>query len=76
MSTRFQDTLTIIPLRIDFLASPWMPTNQEFTSTNLEARYNEMLFRVKLDDHKINAIWSILTKLAKLIHVQSGVALW
>jgi hypothetical protein len=53
-----------------------MPTNQEFTSTNLEARYNEMLFRVKLDEHKINAVWSTLTKLAKLIHVQSGVALW
>lgn len=58
------------------VASPWMPTNQEFTTTNLEARYNETLFRVELDDHKANAVWSTLMKSVKLIHVQTGVALW
>lgn len=58
------------------VASPWMPTNQEFTTTNLEARYNETLFRVELDDHKANAVWSTLMESVKLIHVQTGVALW
>lgn len=58
------------------VASPWMPTNQEFTTTKLAARYNETLFRVELDGYKVNPVWSTLMQSVKLIHVRTGVALW
>ncbi|KAI8637449.1 glycosyltransferase family 39 protein [Parasitella parasitica] len=58
------------------VAAPWMPTNQEFTTTNVASRYNETLFRVQLDDHKKNPVWTTLMKSVKLIHVRTGVALW
>lgn len=58
------------------VASPWMPTNMEFTLNVQPERYNETLFRVVLDTHSDSEVWSTLLKSVRLVNVKTNVALW
>ncbi|OBZ89302.1 Dolichyl-phosphate-mannose--protein mannosyltransferase 4 [Choanephora cucurbitarum] len=58
------------------VAAPLTPTHQEFTVVNHEKHYNDTLFRLELDDAVHSDIWSTMTKSVRLIHVNTGAALW
>jgi dolichyl-phosphate-mannose-protein mannosyltransferase len=60
------------------VASPYYPTNQEFTTVSLEdaagARYNDTLFQIKVDKGKGD--FKTMSTHFKLIHVPTKVAMW
>jgi len=62
------------------VASPLMPTNQEFTTASLEAgngeRRNDTLFRIDIEGVKTGAPWKSKSGWFKLIHVPTRVGLW
>ena len=63
------------------VASPYYPTNQEFTTVSLEEswgeRYNDTLFTVEIENGKEgDSIWRTRAGLFKLIHVPTRVAMW
>ena len=64
------------------VASPYYPTNQEFTTIPLEEangeRYNETLFTIEMDKNDKNDKSDIRTKsgLVKFVHVPTRVAMW
>ena len=62
------------------VASPYYPTNQEFTTASLEdtngARYNDTLFEIKVEGGKAGQQLKSLSGHFKLIHAPSRVAMW
>jgi dolichyl-phosphate-mannose-protein mannosyltransferase len=61
------------------VASPYFPTNQEFTTVNLElsygTRHNDTLFEVKFANGKKQMLKTLAGHF-KLIHMPSKVAMW
>ena len=62
------------------VASPYYPTNQEFTTIELEKsrgeRHNDTLFTVEIEGGKADTIWRTRAGLFKLISVATRVAMW
>ena len=61
------------------VASPLMPTNQEFTTVTQEqepGRHNDTLFQVSIIDAHEGEPWKSLSGHFKLVHVSTKVNLW
>jgi dolichyl-phosphate-mannose-protein mannosyltransferase len=62
------------------VASPYYPTNQEFTTIPLEeslgTRLNDTLFTVEIENGKSDTVWRTKAGLFKLISVPYRVAMW
>jgi dolichyl-phosphate-mannose-protein mannosyltransferase len=62
------------------VASPYFPTNQEFTTINLEdafgKRANDTLFEIRIEHGKQNQGFKSVSSHFKLIHYPSKVAMW
>ncbi|KAJ5747256.1 uncharacterized protein N7511_008952 [Penicillium nucicola] len=62
------------------VASPFYPTNQEFTTVPQEQadgdRHNDTLFELKIESGKTAQEFRTLASLFKLVHVPTRVALW
>lgn len=62
------------------VASPFFPTNQEFTTVTQELadgeRHNDTLFEIKIENGKAQQDFRTLSSHFKLIHVPTRVALW
>ncbi|KAF2705316.1 glycosyltransferase family 39 protein [Pleomassaria siparia CBS 279.74] len=62
------------------VASPYYPTNQEFTTVSKEeangSRYNETLFEIRVDGQKGKQDFKTMSSHFKLVHVPSKVAMW
>lgn len=62
------------------VASPYHPTNQEFTTTSLELangeRFNDTLFEIRIENGKEGQQFRTKASHFKLIHAPSRVAMW
>lgn len=60
------------------VASPLMPTNQEFTTQPKEnpANYNDTLFQMHLIDGHPGQVWKTKSGYFRLIHVPTRVSMW
>lgn len=60
------------------VASPTMPTNEEFTTWPKDdhSRHNDTLFHLRITDSHPGAAWKTKSGLFKLIHVPTKVAMW
>jgi len=62
------------------VASPYYPTNQEFTTITLEQtlgnRLNDTLFTVEIENGKSDTVWKTKAGLFKLISVPYRIAMW
>lgn len=62
------------------VASPYYPTNQEFTTVSHEQgdgdRHNDTLFEIKIENGKPDQEFRTLSSHFKLIHVPTRVAMW
>ena len=62
------------------VASPYYPTNQEFTTIELEKslgeRHNDTLFTVEIEGGNPDTVWKTRAGLFKLISVATRVAMW
>ncbi|CAA9964416.1 hypothetical protein PTNB73_05603 [Pyrenophora teres f. teres] len=75
---RLRHLITDTILLTHDVASPYYPTNQEFTTVTKDeasgARYNETLFEIKTDKSKGD--FTTMSTHFKLIHVPTKVAMW
>ncbi|KAE8148688.1 Dolichyl-phosphate-mannose-protein mannosyltransferase-domain-containing protein [Aspergillus avenaceus] len=62
------------------VASPFYPTNQEFTTVPKDVatgeRYNETLFEIKIENAKAGQEFRTLSSHFKLVHYPTRVAMW
>ncbi|KAG9238261.1 glycosyltransferase family 39 protein [Amylocarpus encephaloides] len=62
------------------VASPYYPTNQEFTVINMEEgngdRFNDTLFEIRIENGKPHQEFKSLSGQFKLLHFPSKVAMW
>lgn len=62
------------------VASPYFPTNQEFTTIDIEqsygARHNDTLFEIRIENGKDGQVFKSMASHFKLIHYPSKVAMW
>ena len=62
------------------VASPYYPTNQEFSTTDLESangdRFNDTLFQIMIENGKTRQDLKSVSGHFKLIHAPSRVAMW
>ncbi|KAF2805992.1 PMT-domain-containing protein [Mytilinidion resinicola] len=62
------------------VASPYHPTNQEFTTIGVEEgngdRFNDTLFELKVENGKLGQEFKTMSSHFKLIHFPSKVAMW
>ena len=60
------------------VASPLMPTNQEFTTipADNDSRYNETVFEVLIEKGESNTVWKSKASYIRLLHYDTKVALW
>ncbi|KAI9740555.1 MAG: hypothetical protein M1834_005136 [Cirrosporium novae-zelandiae] len=62
------------------VASPYYPTNEEFTTVPMEEangeRFNDTLFELRIEQGKPNLQWKTMSGHFKLIHVPTKVAMW
>ncbi|KAJ5732018.1 hypothetical protein N7493_003499 [Penicillium malachiteum] len=62
------------------VASPYYPTNQEFTTVSRELadgdRHNDTLFEIKMENGKPFQEFRTFSSLFKLVHVPTRVAMW
>lgn len=62
------------------VASPYYPTNQEFTTVSQEDAYggrvNDTLFEIRIEHGKSNQDFKTIASYFKLIHYPSKVAMW
>ncbi|MCJ1314097.1 hypothetical protein MMC25_007777 [Agyrium rufum] len=62
------------------VASPYYPTNQEFTTVVLEEadgpRFNDTLFEIRIEQGKERQEWKTMSGQFKLIHYPTKVAMW
>ncbi|KAF2161779.1 glycosyltransferase family 39 protein [Zasmidium cellare ATCC 36951] len=77
---RFRHLVTDTWLLTHDVASPYHPTNQEFTTVPLDQangdRFNDTLFQIKVDNGKDGQEFKTLSSHFKLIHVPTKVAMW
>ena len=62
------------------VASPYYPTNQEFTTISqedaTEARFNDTLFEIKIEQGKARQDFKSMSGQFKLVHYPTKVAMW
>ncbi|OAA48750.1 mannosyltransferase PMTI [Metarhizium rileyi] len=62
------------------VASPYYPTNQEFTTVSLEdaygSRVNDTLFEIRIENGKTGQEFKTMASYFKLVHFPSKVAMW
>ncbi|KAK4959265.1 Dolichyl-phosphate-mannose--protein mannosyltransferase 4 [Elasticomyces elasticus] len=79
-TVRFRHLVTDTWLLTHDVASPSMPTNQEFTTVTGEdangARFNDTLFELRIENGKPGQQFKTLASHFKLVHVPTKVALW
>ncbi|KAK4889354.1 Dolichyl-phosphate-mannose--protein mannosyltransferase 4 [Elasticomyces elasticus] len=79
-TVRFRHLVTDTWLLTHDVASPSMPTNQEFTTVPGEdangARFNDTLFELRIENGKPGQQFKTLASHFKLVHVPTKVALW
>ncbi|GIZ40559.1 hypothetical protein CKM354_000389300 [Cercospora kikuchii] len=77
---RFRHVVTDTWLLTHDVASPYFPTNQEFTTVPVDQangdRFNDTLFEIKIDNGKAGQEFKTLSSQFKLIHVPTKVAMW
>ncbi|KAK0122245.1 hypothetical protein ONS95_010496 [Cadophora gregata] len=77
---RLRHVVTNTMLLSHDVASPYYPTNQEFTTVPMEEavteRYNDTLFEIRIENGKSNQEFKSLSGQFKLIHNPSKVAMW
>lgn len=77
---RLRHLVTDSMLMTHDVASPYYPTNQEFTTVAGEeanaGRYNDTLFELKVDSVKPGQEFKTMSSHFKLVHVPTKVAMW
>ncbi|KAK4560743.1 Dolichyl-phosphate-mannose--protein mannosyltransferase 4 [Recurvomyces mirabilis] len=77
---RFRHLVTDAWLLTHDVASPSMPTNQEFTAVKVDdadgARYNDTLFEIRIENGKPGQNFKTMSSHFKLVHQPTKVALW
>ncbi|KAM3418604.1 Dolichyl-phosphate-mannose--protein mannosyltransferase [Cercospora zeina] len=77
---RFRHVVTDTWLLTHDVASPYFPTNQEFTTVPADQangdRFNDTLFEIKIDNGKTGQEFKTLSSQFKLVHVPTKVAMW
>ncbi|TGZ85739.1 family 39 glycosyltransferase [Ascodesmis nigricans] len=77
---KFHHVMTNTDLLSHDVASPTYPTNQEFTTVDLEKsygkRHNDTLFEIRIEGAKSKAELRTLSSHIKIIHNPSKVAMW
>ena len=77
---RLRHLVTDTILMTHDVASPYYPTNQEFTTIGLEegnaGRYNDTLFEIKVESGKPGQDFKTMSAHFKLVHVPTKVAMW
>ncbi|KAI5782409.1 Dolichyl-phosphate-mannose-protein mannosyltransferase-domain-containing protein, partial [Pyronema domesticum] len=77
---KLHHVLTNTDLLSHDVASPYFPTNQEFTTISMDKsygeRHNDTLFEIKMEHGKKEAELKTLAGHFKLLHVPSKVAMW
>lgn len=77
---RFRHTVTNKILLSHDVASPYFPTNQEFTAVDIETadskRFNDTVFELRVEFSKAKAEFKTLSSHFKLIHNPTKVAMW
>ncbi|TKA83521.1 hypothetical protein B0A55_00530 [Friedmanniomyces simplex] len=79
-TVRFRHLVTDTWLLSHDVASPSMPTNQEFTTVPVDdangPRYNDTLFELRIENGKAGQEFKTLASHFKLVHVPTKVAMW
>lgn len=79
-AVRFRHLVTDTILLTHDVASPYFPTNQEFTTVELDVadgeRYNDTLFNVVIEHGKPGQEFKTMSSHFKLLHVPTRVAMW
>lgn len=77
---RLRHTVTDTILLSHDVASPYFPTNQEFTTVSLEdatgARQNDTLFEIRIEHGNAQQQFKTVSGHFKLVHFPSKVAMW
>ncbi|KAF8635029.1 hypothetical protein AX15_000567 [Amanita polypyramis BW_CC] len=81
---RHKDVIRLLHVNTDThllthdVASPLMPTNQEFTTWPKDdhSRYNDTLFQLTLNDGNDGQVWKSKSGHFKLVHVPTKVSMW
>ena len=77
---RLRHLVTDTLLMTHDVASPYYPTNQEFTTVGQEEgnadRYNDTLFEVRIENGKTGQDFKTMSSHFKLIHYPTKVAMW
>jgi dolichyl-phosphate-mannose-protein mannosyltransferase len=77
---RFRHLVTDSWLLTHDVASPFYPTNQEFTTVPLEdangKRFNDTLFEIRIENGKNQQQFKTMSSHFKLVHFPSKVAMW
>jgi dolichyl-phosphate-mannose-protein mannosyltransferase len=79
-SVRLRHLVTDAILLTHDVASPYYPTNQEFTAVPQDAastdRFNDTLFEIRIENGKAGQEWKTMSGQFKLVHVPTKVAMW
>lgn len=77
---RFRHLVTDSWLLTHDVASPFYPTNQEFTTVGVEdangSRFNDTLFEIRIENGKNKQQFKTMSSHFKLVHFPSKVAMW
>jgi len=77
---RFRHLVTDSWLLTHDVASPFYPTNQEFTTVSTEdaneKRFNDTLFEIRIENGKNKQQFKTMSSHFKLVHFPSKVAMW
>lgn len=77
---RFRHLVTDTVLLTHDVASPFYPTNQEFTTVDMDTangeRYNDTLFEIRIENGKAGQEFKTMASHFRLIHVPTKVAMW
>lgn len=77
---RFRHLVTDSWLLTHDVASPFYPTNQEFTTVPAEdangKRFNDTLFEIRIENGKNNQQFKTMSSHFKLVHFPTKVAMW
>ncbi|KAL1583604.1 hypothetical protein WHR41_07746 [Cladosporium halotolerans] len=77
---RFRHLVTDSWLLTHDVASPYYPTNQEFTTVGAEDangnRFNDTLFEIRIENGKSNQQFKTMASHFKLVHWPTKVAMW
>jgi dolichyl-phosphate-mannose-protein mannosyltransferase len=77
---RFRHLVTDSWLLTHDVASPFYPTNQEFTTVSVDdangSRFNDTLFEIRIENGKNKQQFKTMSSHFKLVHFPSKVAMW